>query len=175
MGEERPTLQGAAAASGSASGLNQGSKAKKGNANNEHRRVPNPSSQHHRGGGNGGGGGGGGPPRSSSKKRSNGLSAASAPFAGDGAPKKEGPTRGRSKKDRLSIAEEAAAPLSAGGHCFICTEEMDCRAIGDCSHETCHRCNLKLRALYKNNPCPLCKVALSFFDCCRTAVLNSRA
>ena len=77
----------------------------------------------------------------------------------NGSASKQGGARGR-KTDRLSVAEEAAAPLSAGGHCFICTEEIDCRAIGDCSHETCHRCNLKLRALYKNTQCPLCKVTL---------------
>lgn len=42
--------------------------------------------------------------------------------------------------------------------CFICTEHMRYRAVGECDHSVCLNCNLRLRALYNNRACTLCKV-----------------
>jgi hypothetical protein len=42
--------------------------------------------------------------------------------------------------------------------CLICTEEIKIAAFGQCNHPICHLCCLRLRALYKSNQCPYCKV-----------------
>lgn len=41
--------------------------------------------------------------------------------------------------------------------CPVCTENIEYAAIGDCDHALCHICNLRLRALYLNTNCALCK------------------
>lgn len=42
--------------------------------------------------------------------------------------------------------------------CSICTEQIQIAAIGDCNHRICHACALRMRALYKNMSCSMCKV-----------------
>lgn len=43
--------------------------------------------------------------------------------------------------------------------CFICTEPVITYAVGECDHRTCHRCALRLRALYETKNCTYCKVS----------------
>lgn len=45
--------------------------------------------------------------------------------------------------------------------CIICTDPVVIGATGECNHMTCHVCSLRLRALYKNNKCALCKTELT--------------
>ncbi|KAI8088057.1 uncharacterized protein B0P05DRAFT_631374 [Gilbertella persicaria] len=46
-----------------------------------------------------------------------------------------------------------------GNHrlCFICTEPVSTYAVAQCDHRTCHRCSLRLRALYETRNCAYCK------------------
>ncbi|OLY78289.1 E3 ubiquitin-protein ligase hel2 [Smittium mucronatum] len=44
--------------------------------------------------------------------------------------------------------------------CFICAGKKTQWAIGSCNHPCCSLCSLRLRALYKNNSCPYCKIDL---------------
>lgn len=46
--------------------------------------------------------------------------------------------------------------------CFICTEPIVTFAVASCDHRTCHRCTLRLRALYKTRNCAYCKVKFYF-------------
>lgn len=48
-----------------------------------------------------------------------------------------------------------------GELCFICTEPVTTFAVSECDHRTCHRCSLRLRALYKTHNCAYCKVSLN--------------
>ncbi|CEP19248.1 hypothetical protein [Parasitella parasitica] len=41
--------------------------------------------------------------------------------------------------------------------CFICTEPVRMFAVGQCDHRTCHKCTLRLRALYETRNCAYCK------------------
>jgi hypothetical protein len=43
--------------------------------------------------------------------------------------------------------------------CFICTESIQIYAVSECDHRTCHRCSLRLRALYETRNCAYCKVS----------------
>lgn len=45
-------------------------------------------------------------------------------------------------------------------YCFICTEPIKIYALGSCDHRYCHLCSLRLRALYKDMKCSMCKVYL---------------
>ncbi|KAI8817933.1 uncharacterized protein EV422DRAFT_570086 [Fimicolochytrium jonesii] len=63
-----------------------------------------------------------------------------------------------------------ALPLAPGGTateeedgeelCFICADTVTWYAIGECNHKVCHLCSLRLRALYKQKSCALCKTEL---------------
>ncbi|KAI8371877.1 hypothetical protein BD560DRAFT_395686 [Blakeslea trispora] len=44
-----------------------------------------------------------------------------------------------------------------GDLCFICTEPVSIFAVSECDHRTCHKCTLRLRALYKTRNCAYCK------------------
>ncbi|KAH6596723.1 hypothetical protein BASA61_003417 [Batrachochytrium salamandrivorans] len=44
--------------------------------------------------------------------------------------------------------------------CFICAEPVKYYAMGICNHPICHICSLRLRALYKQRDCPMCKTEL---------------
>ncbi|KAI8914863.1 hypothetical protein DFJ77DRAFT_37610 [Powellomyces hirtus] len=44
--------------------------------------------------------------------------------------------------------------------CFICADTVTWYAIGECNHRVCHLCSLRLRALYKQKTCALCKTDL---------------
>jgi hypothetical protein len=44
--------------------------------------------------------------------------------------------------------------------CFICTEPITTFAVADCDHRTCHKCALRLRALYETRSCAYCKVSI---------------
>lgn len=50
-----------------------------------------------------------------------------------------------------------------GELCYICTEPITTFAISECDHRTCHRCSLRLRALYETRNCAYCKVRTFFF------------
>ncbi|KAI8966967.1 hypothetical protein BDF20DRAFT_903490 [Mycotypha africana] len=41
--------------------------------------------------------------------------------------------------------------------CFICTEPITIYAVSSCDHRTCHKCALRLRALYETKNCAYCK------------------
>ncbi|KAJ3372920.1 hypothetical protein GGF31_001457 [Allomyces arbusculus] len=41
--------------------------------------------------------------------------------------------------------------------CWICTEEIVYSSLGKCNHRLCHVCVIRLRALYKDFNCPICK------------------
>lgn len=47
--------------------------------------------------------------------------------------------------------------------CYICTEPMETYAVAECGHRTCHRCTLRLRALYDTRNCAYCKVRFFYF------------
>ncbi|RKP14110.1 hypothetical protein BJ684DRAFT_5550, partial [Piptocephalis cylindrospora] len=42
--------------------------------------------------------------------------------------------------------------------CLICTETIEIYAIGPCNHAVCHKCSLRLRELYQQRSCYLCKM-----------------
>eukprot|EP00842_Homolaphlyctis_polyrhiza_P002982 jgi/Hompol1/3685/HPOL_001661-RA len=42
--------------------------------------------------------------------------------------------------------------------CFICASPVEYYAIGPCNHSVCHMCSLRMRALYKQRECSMCKV-----------------
>ncbi|KAJ3109438.1 hypothetical protein HDU97_006683 [Phlyctochytrium planicorne] len=44
--------------------------------------------------------------------------------------------------------------------CHICTDPISYYSVGECNHRICHLCSLRLRALLKDQACPLCKTAL---------------
>ncbi|GAN04033.1 C2H2 finger domain protein [Mucor ambiguus] len=44
-----------------------------------------------------------------------------------------------------------------GELCFICTEPIKTFAVAQCDHRTCHKCTLRLRALYDTRNCAYCK------------------
>lgn len=48
-----------------------------------------------------------------------------------------------------------------GELCFICTEPVITFAVAQCDHRTCHRCTLRLRALYETRNCAYCKVGFT--------------
>eukprot|EP00741_Cyanophora_paradoxa_P014990 tig00020830_g14463.t1 len=46
-------------------------------------------------------------------------------------------------------------------HCITCTDPIEVFSFGPCQHiDVCAVCSLRLRALYKDTRCPLCKVDL---------------
>ncbi|KAJ3154541.1 hypothetical protein HDU86_004670 [Geranomyces michiganensis] len=45
--------------------------------------------------------------------------------------------------------------------CFICADAVVWYAVGECNHRACHLCSLRLRALYKQNTCAMCKTDLN--------------
>lgn len=48
--------------------------------------------------------------------------------------------------------------------CILCAEESEFIGVGECNHEPiCYRCIYKMRAISKNNSCPICKVILSIY------------
>ncbi|KAI8642574.1 hypothetical protein BD408DRAFT_443291 [Parasitella parasitica] len=56
------------------------------------------------------------------------------------------------EEDRSSSSEQEDGEL-----CFICTEPIKIFAVGQCDHRTCHKCTLRLRALYDTRNCAYCK------------------
>lgn len=46
-----------------------------------------------------------------------------------------------------------------GELCFICTEPIVTFAVASCDHRTCHKCTLRLRALYETRNCAYCKAS----------------
>lgn len=69
----------------------------------------------------------------------------------------------RSRKNN-SIASKPVESESEdeGELCYICTEPMETFAVAECGHRTCHRCTLRLRALYGTRNCAYCKVSFDF-------------
>ena len=44
--------------------------------------------------------------------------------------------------------------------CLLCVEEAEFIGVGSCDHYPfCYRCIYKMRAISKNNQCPICKVS----------------
>jgi len=59
-----------------------------------------------------------------------------------------------------STTDVATVPAATGLTCVVCTEPIRLYSLGPCNHrQVCHVCGLRMRALYKRNECPLCKVA----------------
>ncbi|KAK3600899.1 hypothetical protein CHS0354_019252 [Potamilus streckersoni] len=44
--------------------------------------------------------------------------------------------------------------------CFVCHEHIDVFAIGKCDHPICFKCSTRMRALYKQFECPICRTYL---------------
>ncbi|KAJ3329827.1 hypothetical protein HDU76_007063 [Blyttiomyces sp. JEL0837] len=44
--------------------------------------------------------------------------------------------------------------------CFICTDPVTWYAVGECNHRVCHLCSLRMRALFKDQHCSMCKTTL---------------
>lgn len=57
-----------------------------------------------------------------------------------------------------------------GELCFICTEPIKTFAVAQCDHRTCHKCSLRLRALYDTRNCAYCKVSKQMNWLCSTDV-----
>lgn len=64
------------------------------------------------------------------------------------------PTQGEEQKAKV---EESDDDEEEGELCFICTEPVTTFAVAQCDHRTCHRCSLRLRALYETRNCAYCK------------------
>jgi hypothetical protein len=71
------------------------------------------------------------------------------------------PESKRPDKDDAKPVVAAATDSTPEAHlCPVCTEVMQYAAYGECNHPLCHLCSLRLRALYDNNLCALCKTDL---------------
>jgi len=81
------------------------------------------------------------PPQQQRVPESNGASAAPKPLPAE--------TKG---KETVDGEEEAEV-------CFICASEVVHHSVPPCNHRTCHICSLRMRALYKTNDCPHCRVS----------------
>ncbi|ODQ63385.1 hypothetical protein NADFUDRAFT_7921, partial [Nadsonia fulvescens var. elongata DSM 6958] len=46
--------------------------------------------------------------------------------------------------------------------CFICAEPIQYLSVTPCNHTCCHKCSLRMRALYKNKSCPHCRAEQDF-------------
>ncbi|KAJ3118517.1 hypothetical protein HDU96_000933 [Phlyctochytrium bullatum] len=60
----------------------------------------------------------------------------------------------------IKAAQSAPAPNEEEDLCHICTDPITFYSVGECNHRICHLCSLRLRALLKDQSCPLCKTAL---------------
>ncbi|KAI8360898.1 hypothetical protein EDC96DRAFT_512933 [Choanephora cucurbitarum] len=58
----------------------------------------------------------------------------------------------KERKHNRSLPKEEEGEL-----CFICTEPVSIFAVSECDHRTCHKCTLRLRALYETRNCAYCK------------------
>ncbi|KAG2431332.1 hypothetical protein HYH02_013322 [Chlamydomonas schloesseri] len=62
---------------------------------------------------------------------------------------------------KAAVAAEAGSDSDSDAEtltCVICCEEVAAVAVGACTHtHTCAKCCLRLRMLYRDNKCPLCK------------------
>lgn len=69
----------------------------------------------------------------------------------------------QTKKPAVKKAQEEEGSSSSeeddGELCFICTEPIKTFAVAQCDHRTCHKCTLRLRALYDTRNCAYCKVS----------------
>lgn len=63
------------------------------------------------------------------------------------------------KVEEKPAKEEEEDSEDEGELCFICTEPIVTFAVAQCDHRTCHRCTLRLRALYETRNCAYCKVS----------------
>jgi hypothetical protein len=63
------------------------------------------------------------------------------------------------KESQAKNDEDEDEEEEEGELCFICTEAIVTFAVAQCDHRTCHRCTLRLRALYETRNCAYCKVS----------------
>lgn len=69
----------------------------------------------------------------------------------------------RSRKNNSHASKVVESESEDEGElCYICTEPMVTFAVAECGHRTCHRCTLRLRALYETRNCAYCKVSFFF-------------
>jgi hypothetical protein len=62
--------------------------------------------------------------------------------------------------------EETDKEINEGEACVICCNEGRAMSLGECNHRIlCFECSLRLRELYSDFSCPLCKVTITFFNC----------
>lgn len=72
---------------------------------------------------------------------------------------KKAPEDEKSQKEEEDA--EAVVTDGDGGEeveiCLVCAEDIKYAATYPCNHFVCHVCSLRLRALIKNNNCPMCR------------------
>jgi hypothetical protein len=68
------------------------------------------------------------------------------------------------KKTTDETEKEKEEEEQEGELCFICTEPITIFAVSSCDHRTCHKCILRLRALYETRNCAYCKVSCAVDD-----------
>lgn len=71
------------------------------------------------------------------------------------APPGQAPAPAADSKGKEATEEDGDAEV-----CFICASEVVHHSVPPCNHRTCHICSLRMRALYKTNDCPHCRVSL---------------
>lgn len=65
------------------------------------------------------------------------------------------------QKSASDLREESIdASVDAGMLCGVCFELMGVRMLGKCDHPLCYVCGLRLRILWKNNACAICRTDL---------------
>lgn len=57
-------------------------------------------------------------------------------------------------------SETKESDPAASDSCPLCAGKISLRILGPCVHPLCHKCGIKLRALYENMECPFCKVCI---------------
>ncbi|CAH7667874.1 hypothetical protein PPACK8108_LOCUS2313 [Phakopsora pachyrhizi] len=72
----------------------------------------------------------------------------------------KGAKKGKGKEENGDEDDDDEEEEEEEDVCLICAEPIEYYAIGVCSHQTCHICCLRMRALYKKRDCPLCKTEL---------------
>lgn len=74
-------------------------------------------------------------------------------------PARSSQIRNNNSEDETSKSQETTHSKNEVPHCIICCEPVAYFAVGECNHrEVCSICSLRLRELYSEIGCPICKV-----------------
>lgn len=49
--------------------------------------------------------------------------------------------------------------------CIICASDIIHEGFGPCNHRTCHVCSIRMRVLFKDQTCSLCRVSAKETSC----------